>query len=224
MGNDSDGVVREQVAYYRARAAEYDRVYSERDDLRTLLPVLDDLPVKGHVLELACGTGQWTGRLAARARSVTAVDAAPEALAIARERVPSPTVHFTCADLFAWRPARRYDTVFFAFWLSHVPPPRLPDFWRLVADSLAPAGHAVFIDNGPGESAGEDVLSGQAVPSVRRRLEDGSEYRVVKVFHEPRQLARDLASWGWQAHVQPVGANFIAGTASLPATPQGQGG
>jgi demethylmenaquinone methyltransferase/2-methoxy-6-polyprenyl-1,4-benzoquinol methylase len=219
MRSDSDGAVREQVAYYRARAAEYDRVYSERDDLRRLLPVLDDLPVTGDVLELACGTGQWTGPLAARARSVTAVDAAPEALAIARERVPSAAVRFTCADLFAWRPDRRYDTVFFAFWLSHVPPARLPGFWRLVADCLAPAGQVVFVDNGPGESAAEEVLAGQAVPSVLRRLEDGSEYRVVKVFHEPRQLVRDLASLGWQARVHPVGANFIAGTACLRATP-----
>lgn len=215
MGNDSDAVVREQVAYYRARAAEYDRVYSERGDLQVLLPVIDSLPVTGDVLELACGTGRWTGSLAARARSVTAVDAAPEALAIARKRVRSPTVQFTCADVFAWRPLRRYDTVFFAFWLSHVPPARLPEFWRTVADALAPEGKVVFIDNGPGESAGEEVLTGQPVPSVRRRLDDGSEYRIVKVFHEPGQLVRDLAAWGWQARVWPVGTNFIAGAADL---------
>ncbi|MET8638742.1 class I SAM-dependent methyltransferase [Streptomyces sp. NPDC004680] len=215
MGNDSDAVVREQVAYYRARAAEYDRVYSERGDLQVLLPVIDNLPVTGDVLELACGTGQWTGPLAARARSVTAVDAAPEALAIARKRVRATTVQFTCADVFAWRPTRRYDTVFFAFWLSHVPPARLPGFWRTVADALAPEGKVVFIDNGPGESDGEEVLTGQPVPSVRRRLGDGSEYRIVKVFHEPGQLVRDLAAWGWQARVRPVGSNFIAGAAEL---------
>ena len=86
MGNDTDATVQEQIAYYRARAGEYDRVYDERDDLRALTAIVDDLPITGDVLELACGTGQWTGRLAARARSVTAVDASPEALDIARER------------------------------------------------------------------------------------------------------------------------------------------
>jgi hypothetical protein len=30
-------------------------------------------------------------------------------------------VRFICADLFAWSPERRYDVVFFGFWLSHVP-------------------------------------------------------------------------------------------------------
>ncbi|MEU9019472.1 class I SAM-dependent methyltransferase [Actinomadura sp. NPDC048394] len=214
MGNDADAAVREQIAYYRARAGEYDRVYDERDDLRALTALVDDLPITGDVLELACGTGQWTGRLAERARSVTAVDASPEALQIARERVPSTAVEFVCADLFAWRPSRRYDTVFFAFWLSHVPPDRLPGFWRTVADALAPGGSAVFIDNGPGEAAAEDVLAGQAVPSVRRRLEDGSEYRVVKVFHDPERLVRDLAAWGWTAAVRPVGTGFLTGTAA----------
>ncbi|HEU5025788.1 MAG TPA: class I SAM-dependent methyltransferase [Spirillospora sp.] len=214
MGNDADAAVREQIAYYRARAGEYDRVYDERDDLRALTGLVDDLPITGDVLELACGTGQWTGRLAARARSVTAVDASPEALRIARERVASTSVEFVCADLFAWRPSRRYDTVFFAFWLSHVPPDRLPGFWRTVADALAPGGSAVFIDNGPGEAAAEDVLVGQPVPSVRRRLEDGSEYQVVKVFHDPERLVRDLESWGWTASVRPVGTGFLTGTAA----------
>lgn len=216
MGDDADALVREQIAYYRARAPEYDRSYDQRDDLRELVPVFDTLPVTGDVLELACGTGQWTGRLAARARSVTAVDASPEVLAIARERVTATTVEFICADLFTWRPSRRYDTVFFAFWLSHVPPTRFPGFWQTVADALAPGGEAVVLDNGPGEAAIEDVLTGQPVPAVRRRLDDGTEHRIVKVFHDPGQLVRDLAAQGWSAHVRPVGTNFIAGTATPP--------
>lgn len=216
MDDDADALVREQIAYYRARAAEYDRVYAERDDLREVLSLIDSLPVAGDVLELACGTGRWTSLLAARARSVTAVDAAPEALALARERVTSPAVRFECADVFTWRAPRRYDTVFFAFWLSHVPPALLPGFWHTVANALASEGKAVFIDNGPGEAGSEEVLTGQPAPAVRRRLDDGSEHRIVKVFHDPHRLVRDLTSWGWSARVRPAGANFIAGIADPP--------
>ncbi|TMQ89676.1 class I SAM-dependent methyltransferase [Actinomadura soli] len=213
MGPDVETVLREQIAYYRARAPEYDREYSERsDDMRLLLPVFEELPVVGDVLELACGTGQWTTLLAPRARPLTAIDAAPETIAIARERVAPAKVEFVCADLFDWRPGRRYDTVFFAFWLSHVPPSLAPGFWQNVADALAPDGKAVFIDNGPGEAAIEEVLAGEAVPAVRRRLDDGSEHRVVKVFHEAGQFVRDLREWGWSGDVRPVGPNFIAGT------------
>ncbi|MFI0373264.1 class I SAM-dependent methyltransferase [Actinomadura sp. 1N219] len=214
MGLDVETALREQIAYYRARAPEYDREYAERsDDMRLLLPVFNEFPIAGDVLELACGTGQWTTLLTPRARSLTAVDAAPETIAIARERVAPAQVEFVCADLFGWRPGRRYDTVFFAFWLSHVPPSLSPRFWQIVAEALAPGGKAVFIDNGPGEAAIEEILAGDDVPAVRRRLDDGSEHRVVKVFHEADQLVRDLDGWGWTADVRPVGSNFIAGVA-----------
>lgn len=213
---DDDALLAEQRAYYRAGAAQYDRPYAEREELRKLLTVVDDLPIAGDVLELACGTGQWTPRLAARARSVTAVDAAAEVLALARARTASPTVQFLEADLFEWRPPRRYDTVFFAFWLSHVPPRRLPEFWNTVAAALAPGGKAIFIDDGPAAAAEEDILANQSAPAALRRLDDGSQYRIVKVFHDARTLTDDLTALGWSVRIRPVAGNFI-GIAEPPA-------
>ena len=84
-----------------------------------------------EVLELACGTGSWTAQLLRHAAHVTAVDASPEMLALARARVgDDERVAFVEADLFAWRPVRRYDVVCFGFWLSHVPDERFDAFWR----------------------------------------------------------------------------------------------
>ncbi|WP_369245314.1 class I SAM-dependent methyltransferase [Streptomyces sp. R41] len=209
MDADDDALVAEQIAHYRARASEYDRVYAERQDLRELVTAVDGLPVTGDVLEMACGTGQWTGAPAARARSMTAVDSSPEVLAIARARTTSRDVEFVRADLFAWQPPRRYDTVFFAFWPSHVPPSRMSRFWNTVATALAPHGRAVFIDEGPAEAAREEVAA------EARRLEDGSEYRIVKIFRAPATLTGDLAALGWSAEVRPLG-NFIVGIAAPP--------
>jgi demethylmenaquinone methyltransferase/2-methoxy-6-polyprenyl-1,4-benzoquinol methylase len=219
MDSKDDNLLAEQIAYYRAGAREYDRPYVEREDLQRLLAVADDLPIVGDVLELACGTGQWTPLLAARARSVTALDTAAEALALARARTASSSVQFIQADVFEWEPPRRYDTVFFAFWLSHVPPTRLPDFWNTVAAMLTPGGKAVFIDDGPAEAAGEDVLVDQPVPAVLRRLDDGSRYRIVKVFHDARVLTGDLTALGWSARVRTMEGNFIAGVAQPPTSP-----
>jgi SAM-dependent methyltransferase len=216
MGGEEEALLAEQAAYYRAGAAEYDRAYTVRPQLRELLALVDDLPIGADVLELACGTGQWTPLLAARARSVTAVDAAAGMLATARARTASPVVEFIRADVFTWRPPRRYDTVFFAFWLSHVPPARLPDFWSTVAAALAPGGKAIFIDDGPAVAASEEVLARQAVPAVLRRLDDGRRYRVVKVFHDARTLTADLTALGWSAQVRSVGGNII-GIAEPPA-------
>ena len=215
---DDDALLAEQLAYYRAGATQYDRQYAEVEDLRNLLRVVDELPIAGDVLELACGTGQWTPALAARARSVTAVDASAEVLALARARTASPTVRFVQADLFAWRPPRRYDTVFFAFWLSHVPPARLPGFWDTVAAALAPGGKAIFIDDGPAVAADEEVLADQPAPAALRRLDDGSEYRIVKVFHDAQALTADLTAQGWSVRIRHLAGNFI-GVAEPPATP-----
>lgn len=214
---DDDALLAEQMAYYRAGAAEYDRPYAEHEELKRLLAAVDELPIAGDVLELACGTGQWTPRLAARARSVTAVDAAAEVLALARARTASPTVRFLEADLFRWRPPRRYDTVFFAFWLSHVPPARLPDFWNTVAAALAPGGRAVFIDDGPAAAAEEEVLANQPAPAALRRLDDGSQYRIVKVFHDVQTLTDYLTALGWSVRIRSVARNFI-GIAEPPTT------
>ncbi|WP_405606650.1 class I SAM-dependent methyltransferase [Streptomyces sp. NBC_00076] len=215
---NDDALLAEQMAYYKAGAAEYDRPYAEYEDLQTLLAAVDDLPIAGDVLELACGTGQWTSRLAARAHSVTAVDASPEVLALARARTASPTVQFLEADLFEWQPPRRYDTVFFAFWLSHVPPTQLPDFWNTVATALAPGGKAIFIDDGPAAAAYEQVLADQPTPTALRQLDDGSQYRIVKVFHDAQTLTDDLTALGWSVRIRSMAGNFI-GIAEPPPTP-----
>ena len=101
----------------------------------------------GEVLELAGGTGWWTQRLAERADSLTVVDASPETLEINRARVNRPDVDYIVADLFDWHPTRRYDVVFFSFWISHVPRPRFASFCELVSSCLLPSGRVFLIDN-----------------------------------------------------------------------------
>jgi hypothetical protein len=49
-------LVAEQVAYYRAHAPDYDDAYLGKDWDRCV----EELPIAGDVLELACGTGHWT--------------------------------------------------------------------------------------------------------------------------------------------------------------------
>src|SRR5580765_1286512 len=102
----TDEVLAEQVGYYRRRAAEYDVTAYGDLDLDLALPriarLLGQLQVTGQVLEIACGTGLCTQALAQVADSVTAIDTAPEAVAIARARVPSTNVTFEVADAFSW--------------------------------------------------------------------------------------------------------------------------
>src|SRR2546430_16751775 len=109
------------------------------------------------------------------------------------------------ADVFDWQPPRRYDAVFFAFWLSHVPPERFDDFWAALEQWLTPRGRVAFVDEDPGE-AGKEVYTGPGGHGVVRRLGDGSTHRVVKVFAGPEEIGHRLSMAGWRSAIRPARA------------------
>jgi SAM-dependent methyltransferase len=199
----------EQVAYYRARAAEYDDgAYPDaRGSRARIAATVADLRPAGTVLELACGTGMWTAELA-RYASVTAVDSSPETIAIARRRCPD-TVRFQVGDIFRWQPDGRFDIVFFAFWLSHVPPERFADFFDQVARWLTPAGRAIFVDE-PTEEADKEPM--ESAGTAIRTLSGGARYRIVKWFLDPLQTGCDLARLGWRSEITARG-DWLVGQA-----------
>jgi demethylmenaquinone methyltransferase/2-methoxy-6-polyprenyl-1,4-benzoquinol methylase len=211
-----DRLLEEQVAYYRARASEYDRTAPliEEEGYPELASALERFGPRGRVLELACGTGQWTVELARHATELTAVDASEEMLALNRARVARADVVYVAADLFAWSPPERYDVVFFSAWLSHVPPQRFADFWALVGRCLADDGRVFVVDELPAAARFERPLPDAVAPAVERRLTTGERFRAVKVFYEPHVLVERLAALGWRAEVHPVGWRFFYATAT----------
>jgi SAM-dependent methyltransferase len=198
----------EQVAYYRARAREYLTDPLGLPGGGELEAALDAFRPTGDVLELACGPGVWTPQLLRHATSVTAVDAAPEMLAIAASRV-GEGVRFVCADLFEWRPDRRYDVVFFGFWLSHVPLERFAAFWALVDDCLVPGGRVFFADDA--YRTPDELGEGATSSTIRRRLGDGTAYQAVKVPHTTGELEARLDRLGWDIKVTPTAGPFFWG-------------
>jgi len=68
---------------------------------------------------------------------------------------------------------RTYDTVFFAFWLTHVPSGRFEEFWEKIRQVVTPGGRVVFIDDGPRKMELEDPLP--AIPEAVCRRAVGRE-------------------------------------------------
>jgi ubiquinone/menaquinone biosynthesis C-methylase UbiE len=223
-----DTVLTEQLDYYRARALEYDKWWNREGrfdrgseantrwfaETRELERALERFDPRGDVLELACGTGLWTRHLVGYADTLTAVDAAPEVLAVNRARVGDASVRYLEADLFDWSPDQRYDACVFAFWLSHVPQERFAGFWEMVARALKPGGRVLLIDSARTErsTAADHVLPSEVEDTMTRRLDDGREFQIIKRFYDPASLTRALGELGWNASVGATPEFFIYGT------------
>jgi 2-polyprenyl-3-methyl-5-hydroxy-6-metoxy-1,4-benzoquinol methylase len=220
-------LLEQQVAYYRARAGEYDQWFRREarydrgpehraewfGQIETVRQALSAEIKDLDVLEFACGTGLWTEQLARENRQVFAVDASPEAIAINQSRVHADNVAYAIADVFSWTPPRLYDAVFFAFWLSHVPPRRFESFWSTVRSALKPSGRVFFVDSLLEQtSTAKDHHAIDDSGVVRRKLNDGREFDIIKVFYTPEQLENRLAEFGWSGWVQSSGKFFFFGS------------
>ena len=70
------------------------------------------------------------------------------------------------ANIFDWRPERRYDAVFFGFWLSHVPPATFHEFWALVRSSLRAGGPSHSSTKTIGARGNDDIHLVGNVPAA----------------------------------------------------------
>jgi len=194
MSND---ILNEQIAYYRARAREYDRSISSAFELfEAGKALLLNLGKFNSILELACGTGFWTETLLNMGDKVTATDAAPEMLAIARERLGEERITYRQVDLFQWQPDEKYDLVFFANWLSHVPPDALGGFLKKVRASLRSGGSLAIVDQyAPSEA--DSAIAKEAIYAVRP-LEDGRQFTIVKAFYGLKEFETNLKTLGFE--------------------------
>jgi demethylmenaquinone methyltransferase/2-methoxy-6-polyprenyl-1,4-benzoquinol methylase len=166
-----------------------------------------------EVLEFAAGTGLWTKRLLdAGARWILAVDGSPETLEFNRARTKTHLVEYEIADVFAWNPTRVFDIVFFSFWLSHVPQSRFDAFWNIVRRSLRPGGKVLFLDSLLEQtSTATDHKAVNASGIAHRKLNDGREFQIVKIFYDSETLQSRLAQLGWEGAVQSSGKFFLFG-------------
>ncbi len=224
-----DGGPDQLVAYYEARAPEYDDWYQRRGryargpihdaawgaELDAAGRWLDGLPIHGQIVELAAGTGWWSPLLATKGE-LSLYDAAAAPLDRARERLVAHRLraHIHIRDAWA-EPDREVDALFTGFWLSHLPRGRLGGFFELARRWLRPRGTFTFIDSLPDPQSGATDHPAPADDLSIRRLADGREFSIVKVYYEPAELEAALLEAGFAgAEVTTTGRFFLLGRAT----------
>ncbi len=198
MRNKNEDIIKEMNAYYRKRAPEHDSLmgYTGNKSLEQLLhPIIEHIEdfIKGQdILEIACGTGNWTQVLAKRARSVLATDVNANVLELACNKdYPTSNVKFKVADAYMlYGIDDTFTTAFAADWLSHIPKSRIPGFLHLLHQKLSADAHVVFIDMMSNEYFDNEFshCDEEGNRITERTTSDGLEFNVIRNFPTIEEL------------------------------------
>ena len=223
---------RAMIEYYAARAAEYDDWYLRRGryergpihdaawnaELDTAGGWLDRLPLSGRIVELAAGTGWWSPLLASKGE-LWLYDAAEPPLERARERLVAHGLraHIHVRDAWAPPEGEPGDGLFAGFWLSHVERARTVEFLAVARAWLRPGGRLALIDSLPDPQSGASDHPAPSGDLAVRRLEDGREFTIVKVYRSADEIATALATTGFASiEITTTGRFFVLVTATAP--------
>ena len=191
-GMTSRSLIDSQIAYYDARAAEYESSISYRSGrfvdpnedsqaLGWLQRIVRTMPLVTSTLELGCGTGIWTRQLVRTSRRLHAIDSSSQMLALNR-RASGDTVTYERANVFEWEPTQCFDRIAAAFVLSHVPDDHMASFVEKVRRWSSDRGEVLLIDEAvPTED-------GSTSSETVRELADGTRYPIVKIYRSLVQV------------------------------------
>src|SRR5438876_2348376 len=185
--------------YYARRAGEYEKIFAKperQEDLARLQTLLPGLFAGRDVLEVACGTGYWTPLISGSARSVLATDIKEEVLEIARHKsYPKHNVTFQVADAYTLANLTGpFSAGFAGFWWSHIPKQRLSRFLDCFDSRLCSGAVLVFLDNNYVEGSSTPIARRDSDGNTyqKRKLEDGTEFEVLKNFPTETELRASL--------------------------------
>ncbi len=183
--------------YYSRRAAEYENIYKKperQEDLQLIKKFVIDSYQDKSVLEIACGTGYWTEIISGSANSITAIDSSKEVLEIAKAKsYRINNVEFIKDDALSLSKIKNnFDSSFCGFLLSHIHKNNIESFITNLHKKLESGSVVVMIDN--------NFADGSSTPISRkddkgntfqlRKLEDGSEFEVLKNFYTENELGQ----------------------------------
>lgn len=176
------------VSYYKDRAKEYEKIYTKPErqkDLKDAATILQEIFVDKQVLEIACGTGYWTEKIAKTAASVFATDINETVIEVAKKKdLPSKRVTFGIADIYNFSEINRHEALFGGFIWSHILLQDLDKFLETVNSLVSAGGTVVFMDNNYVEGSNHPItkIDNQGNSFQTRKLEDNTTHLVLKNF------------------------------------------
>ena len=137
-----------------------------------------------NVLEIGCGTGEFTRLVASRAQNVVAIDLSSEMIRLAKSQSANyQNIQYLLGDVMSDSlPAERYDCIVSLATLHHLP---LGQALIKMKDALKPNGVLIIQDLVAAKGLVEEVRSGLAYPvSVARRFWKTGRIRAPREIRE----------------------------------------
>jgi demethylmenaquinone methyltransferase/2-methoxy-6-polyprenyl-1,4-benzoquinol methylase len=191
-------IVEEMNAYYAMHAPWHDGCmgYTSNEEMEKLLgPIIawfEDYVWDKDVLEIACGTGNWTQVLARRARSVLGTDLSHPAREIAQQKTyEHAQVTFKAANAYALEGLTgTFGVAFAADWWSHIPKSWIPGFVEGLFTRLDAGARVILIDMLPREELDRmfSHYDDEGNATHLRRLPTGEVYHVVRNVPSEQEL------------------------------------
>ncbi len=191
--------ITEMIEYYDRRAPWHDHYmsYTGNENMERLFkPIIDKitpLVTNKNIIEIACGTGNWTQVLAKIANSVLGIDSSPKSLEIAKEKLETfKNYKLEIGDAYNLINIKeKYDVAFTADFFSHIPKKMISKFLDGLKNVLNPDGLVMIFEMSNKEFFLENFdfhtdADGDLVDT--RQLPDGSVSEVVKNFYSENDL------------------------------------
>jgi SAM-dependent methyltransferase len=195
MNQDPDDL----AAYYAARAGTYEQeVYGRPErqaDLAVLKERVRETVRDQRVLEIACGTGYWTGLLAQSAAAVLATEINPAMIEVAQAKaLPVDKVGFALADAFDLQIEGTFPVCFAAFWWSHVKRQDQADFLAQLRSQLGKDTLLILIDDVYVEADNEPIARTDLEGNTYQihTLANGGRHEVLKNFPTDSALRKKM--------------------------------
>jgi len=220
-----DRIVREMMVYYDERAEEYDEIYLGRGHT-TIDPDVYRKDVaqvsamvsrfgRGHLIDIACGTGFWLPNYARNCSQITFLDQSERMLAKCRGRAErlglGDVSSFIQGDfLDVHLEAMKYDCALVGFFLSHLTLAQEEAFFGKVEAILKANPQLMFIDS----AWNERRRRYQEKEGIQERvLNDGRTFIVYKRYFEQSDVEEMFKKHGLGIASQYIGDAWIAAIA-----------
>lgn len=183
------------IGYYDRRAARMEAAYRGEPPawVREMIADMQAALRGRRVLEVACGTGHWTGFAAAVAAHVTGIDAAPRMLELARAKGSGAA--FLEADAYRLEDVPgEFDAGLAMQWFSHIPRQRIGGFLTAWHQRIGPGAPVFLADNQVMPYTSVYRKPG-TVDTFEDRELDGERYEVLKNYYTADELRSILGPY-----------------------------